>query len=152
MSEKQFVHPYIPNSEPRVKRQLLDFIGMESSEGIYKEIPERLRFHGEMQLPEPLISEYSLQRHVEGLLAKNRNAKTNIGFLGGGTWNHYVPCLLYTSTVSIVDKHCTTGCICAIDEITNIRVISTNRNFFNFLSAGRHVHINGCLLYTSRCV
>ena len=96
MSEKQFVHPYIPNSEPRVKRQLLDFIGMESSEGIYKEIPERLRFHGEMQLPEPLISEYSLQRHVEGLLAKNRNAKTNICFLGGGTWNHYVPAVCDT--------------------------------------------------------
>jgi len=96
MSEKQFVHPYIPNSEPKVKKEMLDFIGMESSEGIYKEIPDRLRFHGEMQLPEPIISECQLERHVEGLLAKNRNAKSSICFLGGGTWNHYVPAVVDT--------------------------------------------------------
>lgn len=96
MSGKQFVHPYIPNSEPRVKKQLLDFIGMESSEGIYQEIPEHLRFKGKMQLPDPILSEYSLERHVNGLLAKNRNARDNICFLGGGTWNHYVPAVVET--------------------------------------------------------
>ena len=96
MNKKQFVHPYIPNSEPRVKKEMLDAIGMKSVEGIYKEIPDRLRFKERMDLPEPLISEYTLQRHVEGLLAKNRNAKDNICFLGGGTWNHYVPAVVET--------------------------------------------------------
>ena len=88
MSRKQFVHPYIPNSEPGIKREMLDAIGMKSVEGIYKEIPDRLRFKGRMDLPDPIISEYSLQRHVEGLLAKNRNAKDNICFLERGKWNH----------------------------------------------------------------
>lgn len=96
MSEKQFVHPYIPNSEPAVKKQMLDAVGMKSVEDIYKEIPEHLRFQGKMEMPEPIISEYSCQRHVEGLLAQNRNAKNNICFLGGGTWNHYVPSVVET--------------------------------------------------------
>lgn len=96
MSGKQFVHPYIPNSEPAVKKQMLDAIGMKSVEDIYEAIPEHLRFQGKMDMPEPMISEYSCQRHVEGLLAKNRNAKNNICFLGGGTWNHYVPSVVDT--------------------------------------------------------
>lgn len=90
------MHPYIPNSEPAVKKEMLDAIGMESVEGIYKGIPDHLRFKGEMELPDPIISEYSLQRHVEGLLSQNRNAKNNICFLGGGTWNHYVPSVVDT--------------------------------------------------------
>ena len=36
MSKKQFVHPYIPNSEPRVKREMLDAIGMDTSKGSTK--------------------------------------------------------------------------------------------------------------------
>lgn len=96
MSKKQIIHPYIPNSEPAVKKQMLDAIGMKSAEDIYKEIPERLRFKGRMDLPDPIVSEYSLQRHVEGLLAKNKNAKNCLCFLGGGTWNHYVPAVVET--------------------------------------------------------
>lgn len=91
MSEKQFVHPYIPNSEPAIKAGLLKALNMESSEDIYKEIPERLRFKGEMNLPAPINSEHRLKRHVEGLLGKNKNCTDNISFLGGGVWNHYVP-------------------------------------------------------------
>jgi len=96
MGKKQFVHPYIPNMEPSVKKAMLDYIGMESVDEIYKGIPDHLQFKGRMNLPEPLISEYTAQRHVEGLLAKNMNAKDNICFLGGGTWNHYVPSIVTT--------------------------------------------------------
>ncbi|HBU13159.1 MAG TPA: aminomethyl-transferring glycine dehydrogenase, partial [Clostridiales bacterium] len=96
MADKDFVHPYIPNSEPAVKRAMLDYLGMKSSEDIYKEIPDALRFKGEMDLPEPILSEARLQRHVEGLLDKNRHAKNTLSFLGGGTWNHYVPAVCDT--------------------------------------------------------
>ncbi len=91
MSEKQFAHPYIPNSEPKIKAAMLKAVGMKSSEDIYKEIPDRLRFKGEMNLPAPIDSEYKLKKHVEGLFAKNENCADNISFLGGGVWNHYVP-------------------------------------------------------------
>lgn len=96
MSEKQIVHPYIPNAEPRVKAEMLKALNMKSSEDIYKEIPDRLRFKGEMNLPTPILSEYKLQRHVEGILKKNRNCKDNISFLGGGTWQHHVPAVCDT--------------------------------------------------------
>ena len=96
MSTKKFVHPYIPNSEPSVKKEMLDFIGMESSQDIYNEIPEHLRYNKKMDLPEPIMSEARLERHVEQLLAQNKNAKNCISFLGGGTWNHYVPAVCDT--------------------------------------------------------
>ncbi len=96
MAEKYTSHPYIPNSEPHVKKEMLDYLGMQSSEDIYKEIPDALRFKGTMNIPEPIMSEYKLQRHVEGLLKKNWNCKDNLCFLGGGTWQHHVPAVCDT--------------------------------------------------------
>jgi glycine dehydrogenase subunit 1 len=96
MSEKPIVHPYIPNSEPAVLKSMLDALGMTSSEDIYKEIPDRLRFKGEMDIPKAILSEAKLQKHVEGILAKNENCKDNISFLGGGMWNRYVPAVCDT--------------------------------------------------------
>jgi glycine dehydrogenase subunit 1 len=90
-SKRDIVYPYIPNSVPEVKRAMLEALGMKSVEDIYKEIPDRLRFKGEMDIPEPILSEARLQRHVEKLLAKNENCKEYVSFLGGGTWQHYVP-------------------------------------------------------------
>ncbi len=95
MKEKKrdFVHPYIPNSVPAVKAQMLDEIGVSEIEDLYEDIPESLRFTGCMDLPEPLHSEYALKRHVEGILAKNRTCSENLNFLGGGCWQHYVPAI-----------------------------------------------------------
>jgi glycine dehydrogenase subunit 1 len=90
------VYPYIPNSEPSVKEQMLKEIGINSVEDIYKEIPERLRFKGQMNIPEPYLSEYELRRHVEGLLKKNISCKDYLNFLGAGTWQHYVPAVCDT--------------------------------------------------------
>jgi glycine dehydrogenase subunit 1 len=90
------VYPYIPNSVPEVRRAMLDELGFKSEEDIYKEIPERLRFKGKMNIPEPFLSEARLERHVEGILNKNKNCKANISFLGGGCWNHYIPAVCTT--------------------------------------------------------
>jgi len=89
-------HPYIPNSVPEIKNQMLKEIGIESVEDIFKEIPERLRFRGEMKLPEPILSEYKLKRHVDGILAKNKSCDEYTSFLGAGTWQHYVPAVCDT--------------------------------------------------------
>ncbi len=80
MAEKYTVHPYIPNSEPRVKQEMLDYLGMKNSEDIYKEIPDTLRFKGELNIPAPIMSEYRLQRHMEGLLKKTKTARTICAF------------------------------------------------------------------------
>jgi glycine dehydrogenase subunit 1 len=89
--EKPFVHPYIPNSVPAVKERMLREIGVKSVDELYADIPERLRFRGCMNLPEPLTSEAGLKRHVEEVLGKNRSAADSLCFLGGGCWPHYVP-------------------------------------------------------------
>ena len=70
---------------------MLKEIGMEDIDELYAAIPEELCFKGELKLPEPLTSEYALKRHVDQILAKNRNGHENISFLGGGCWQHYVP-------------------------------------------------------------
>jgi glycine dehydrogenase subunit 1 len=90
---KEFVHPYIPNSVPQVKAQMLKDIGAESIEELYEDIPESLRFKGKMNIPQGLGSEYDLKRHVEQILSKNRSCSKNISFLGGGCWRHYVPAI-----------------------------------------------------------
>lgn len=94
MKEKTFVHPYIPNSAPKVKAELMEAVGITDLEELYSEIPEHLRFRGELDLPEPMISEYELRRHLEETLAKNITCKDYLSFLGGGCWQHYVPAVV----------------------------------------------------------
>jgi len=67
---KAFVHPYIPNSVPEIKAQMLKEIGVKDIEELYEDIPDSLRFKGEMNLPKPFLSEYGLERHVMGILGK----------------------------------------------------------------------------------
>ena len=89
--EKQVAYPYIANSVPRVKEQMLREVGAESISELYEEIPDRLRLHRKMDLPQPLLSEYALRRHVEGLLARNTSTQEVLSFLGAGCYQHYVP-------------------------------------------------------------
>jgi glycine dehydrogenase subunit 1 len=96
MMKLNVVHPYIPNSVPSVKKEMLNKLGMKSVEDIFKEIPEHLRFKGKMNLPEPLLSEYDLQRHVEGILSKNKSCKEYVNYLGSGIWQHHVPAVCDT--------------------------------------------------------
>ncbi len=93
---KKFVHPYIPNGAPKILERMLEELGIESAEDIFKEIPEHLRFKGRMNIPDPKLSEYELKRHVEGILKKNKSGSDYISFLGGGTWDHYVPSVCNT--------------------------------------------------------
>jgi glycine dehydrogenase subunit 1 len=91
VSEAPHAYPYIPNSVPRIKREMLNTIGVSDVEELYEAIPERLRVPGLLDLPVPLVSEYALRRHVEGTLARNENCADTLSFLGGGCWQHYVP-------------------------------------------------------------
>ena len=89
--EKPTVHPYIPNSVPAVKAQMLQAVGAESVEEFYEDVPQNLRLRGKMNLPPPFLSEYALKRHVEGILAKNKPVGEYLNFLGAGCYQHHVP-------------------------------------------------------------
>ena len=91
MSDSKRVYPYIPNSVPEVKAQMLKEVGAKDIMDLYVEIPEALRFKGKLNLPEPIHDEYSLRRHLEDLLGRNKNCAEYLNFLGAGCAQHFVP-------------------------------------------------------------
>ncbi len=88
---RPLIHPYIPNSAPEAKAAMLREVGAQSIEEFYAEIPPALRLQGRLNLPEPLLSEAELIRHVDGLLNKNRSTREMLSFLGAGCYQHQVP-------------------------------------------------------------
>jgi glycine dehydrogenase subunit 1 len=91
LKNKPFIHPYIPNSAPEIKADMLKEIGIKDVEEIYEVIPEHLRLKRKLNLPGAYPSEYELKRHVKGILSKNKTCESYLNFLGGGCWQHYVP-------------------------------------------------------------
>ena len=89
--QKSIVYPYIPNSVPEIKAQMMKDIGVESIDEFYSNIPNELRLNRRLNLPEPFLSEYALRRHVESILSKNQHTGKLLSFLGAGCWQHYVP-------------------------------------------------------------
>jgi glycine dehydrogenase subunit 1 len=85
------VFPYIPNSVPAVKKRMLDEVGANDIMDLYAEIPAHLRFPGQLNLPEPILDEYSLKRHLTSLLERNKNCGDYLNFLGAGCAEHFVP-------------------------------------------------------------
>ena len=94
MEKRRLIHPYIPNSVPEIREEMLQAVGAGDIEELYGEIPESLRFRGKMDLPDPIISEYELKRHLEDILEKNSSCKEFTSFLGAGCWQHYVPAVV----------------------------------------------------------
>ncbi|MFN2227346.1 MAG: aminomethyl-transferring glycine dehydrogenase subunit GcvPA [Anaerolineae bacterium] len=91
-------HPYIPNSVPAIKEEMLRAVGAESVEEFYADVPKALRLREPLDLPAPLSSEQALRRHVEGLLARNTAAGSGspgeyLSFLGAGCYRHHVPAI-----------------------------------------------------------
>lgn len=89
--KKAVVYPYIPNSVPEVKQQMLRDVGAESIDDFYEDVPESLRLRKPLDLSPPLLSEYTLKRHVEGILSKNKTCGEYLSFLGAGCYQHHVP-------------------------------------------------------------
>ena len=90
-NKKPIVYPYIPNSIPITKEEMLREINAKSVEELYSDIPESIRFKGKLNLPEPFLAEAELVRHIEELLGKNTSAREMLSFLGAGCWQHHVP-------------------------------------------------------------
>ena len=91
MSQKKIVYPYIPNSVPATKEAMLKAVKAKSVEDFFADIPDSIRLKRKMNLPEPLLSEAALVRHMEGLLSKNQSTREVLSFLGAGCAQHHVP-------------------------------------------------------------
>ncbi len=83
-------HPYIPNSAPRIKKEMLKEIGLRDVEDLFSDIPESIMKNSSLQL-HPSRSEMEARLQVEDLLSRNVSTREMTSFLGGGVWPHYVP-------------------------------------------------------------
>ena len=86
-------HPYIPNSQPEIKKEMMQEIGIKSIDELYADIPEKYLLKKPLNIPEAL-SEFEVKRHVETLLSKNKTYNDMPVFLGAGCWPHYVPAVV----------------------------------------------------------
>jgi glycine dehydrogenase subunit 1 len=86
-------HPYIPNSQTEIKREMMREIGIKSIDELYADIPEKYRLKKPLNLPSAL-SEFEVKRHTEALLSKNKTFNDMSVFLGAGCWPHYVPAVV----------------------------------------------------------
>ncbi|MRX43827.1 aminomethyl-transferring glycine dehydrogenase subunit GcvPA [Agromyces kandeliae] len=88
------VHPYIPNTAPEVRAEMLAAVGAASVDEFYADVPDGLRLGRALDLPEPFAAEQDLERHVSGLLARNVPTTERLSFLGQGTYQHAVPAVV----------------------------------------------------------
>lgn len=88
------IHPYIPNSVPYIKQEMMDELGIKNIDELYADIPEEFRLSKQLNIPRTGLSEFEVKKHVETLLSKNRPCNSMPTFLGAGCWPHYVPAVV----------------------------------------------------------
>lgn len=80
---------YLPMTEED-KKEMLNAIGVESTDELFSAIPEEVRFKGELNLKPPK-NEYELMKELTEMSKKNINLKEYSSFLGAGVYDHYIP-------------------------------------------------------------
>lgn len=72
------------------KQEMLDTIGITSTEELFSDIPEDIRFRRSYQLPE-VPSEYALKKELSEKANKNVHTNEYTSFLGAGVYDHFIP-------------------------------------------------------------
>ncbi len=72
---------------------MLDAIGIQSMAELFAAIPEEVRLKRPLNLPVAL-SELELSQHLSSLAAKNTPAGQRACFLGGGSYDHFIPAVI----------------------------------------------------------
>ncbi|MDR3634186.1 MAG: aminomethyl-transferring glycine dehydrogenase subunit GcvPA [Isosphaeraceae bacterium] len=83
---------YIANT-PDDERVMLGAIGLKSLDELFDMIPPELRLRRPLEIP-PALSELELTRQVSDLLARNIGADQRPCFLGGGSYDHFIPAVV----------------------------------------------------------
>jgi glycine dehydrogenase subunit 1 len=81
--------PYIYNTSED-QQEMLNAIGAGSIDDLFAPIPDELQLQRPLALP-PALSEMELDQHLRRLAARNEHAGTKVCFLGGGSYDHFVP-------------------------------------------------------------
>jgi len=84
--------PFIPTTEEE-EQDMLRAIGVEKFEDLLETVPEIVRFHGEFNLPDP-ASELEAFQLLRRLSQQNHSVQDYACFLGGGSYDHYIPAVV----------------------------------------------------------
>ncbi|PKR78976.1 aminomethyl-transferring glycine dehydrogenase [Halalkalibacillus sediminis] len=85
-------HRYIPMTKED-KESMLKTVGVDSTEELFKDIPEKVRFRDEINIA-PAKDEYALKQELSGLANKNAHFQSHTSFLGAGVYDHYAPSIV----------------------------------------------------------
>lgn len=83
------MHKYFPHTASDVE-EMLRVIGVQSLDELYAEIPEELKFKGELDLPSEM-SESEVRRELSDVAAMNEEL---VCFAGQGSYDHYTPAVV----------------------------------------------------------
>ncbi|TFD97535.1 aminomethyl-transferring glycine dehydrogenase subunit GcvPA [Jeotgalibacillus salarius] len=85
-------HRYLPMTE-QDQKEMLKTIGVSSVEELFEDIPEKVRFQGELNI-KPAKTESALMKELAALADKNADTQKNTSFLGAGVYDHYSPVIM----------------------------------------------------------
>lgn len=91
-------HPWIPNSSPKVLKEMFSTLGFSSVDELFNDIPKEVRIDKEswdkleIGFGKP-ISEVEAKRFIDKVLSKNKVYQPYI-FLGGGVYIHAAPSII----------------------------------------------------------
>src|SRR6185437_8987912 len=83
---------YLANTPDDV-RIMLGAIGLDSLDQLFDMIPLEYRLKRPLAIPEALC-ELELTAQVGALLARNQGADARVCFLGGGSYDHFIPAVV----------------------------------------------------------
>jgi len=86
------MHPYLPNTSEDTK-EMLDVIGMKSTDDLFLSIPRNLILKRDLDLPASK-SEIEVKSILNKLASKNKSADDLTCFLGAGSYDHYIPAVV----------------------------------------------------------
>src|SRR5215467_6201242 len=75
------------------RQAMLAAIGVKSIDELLAQIPSDLQLKRELKIP-PALTEVELTAHVGQLAAKNTACGQKVCFLGGGSYDHFVPAVV----------------------------------------------------------
>ena len=70
---------------------MLSQIGVKTVDELFSAIPGKVKIDSVNEVPPSGISELELKETLDNLSKKNKNTKEFVSFLGGGSYNHFIP-------------------------------------------------------------
>ena len=80
---------YVPHNEAD-RREMLDALGLESMDDLFRALPESIRLHRDLDLP-AMATEVEILRDLGSLATRNRRMDDRPSFLGAGVYHRFIP-------------------------------------------------------------